>query len=676
MREVFHLLTDEQRILFYIISIAAIVAILAGLGLKLRRYGLKTIFKPKGGFFKRFFKALKSVLSNDTIMKGKGNKPAGIMHLALFWGMLVLFIGTLIITLEEDILRPFAPTLMFWHGTFYEIFSFAMDLFGLFVLIGIIVFIFRRLTLRKTRMNYTSLQETGKTGLLKFDDWFFVFLLLAVIASGFLEEGIRLVEEGLNTEPYSFIGTITGTILESAGLGPVGAVNIYPTAWWLHAILALAFVAYLPFSKAFHIFSGFLSIMLHDNEAGKQLPRMSAGASMDAQTKAFTGKENIMLDACVRCGRCHVSCPAQETGFPLSPRDVILNLKNVSNSKEANPHETVKKEALWSCTTCFACMERCPMKIEHLPFIIDLRRDLINQGDVDAHIQDTLNNLTRYGNSFGKSGRMRSKWSKPLGYKLKDARKEPVEYLWFVGDYASFDTRCTPTTEKLARIFTAGNLDFGIMYDGEKNSGNDVRRIGEEGLFEFLVESNMENLEKSQFKVIVTSDPHTYNALKNEYPQFGGNYPVKFYTEVLLSMVLNGKLKPKRQKNLKVTYHDPCYLSRYNSIYSSPRELMTHLGIKTVEMERSREEGFCCGAGGGRIWMEDVEGIDERPAENRVREAVSLGVKVIVVACPKDYVMFGDAIKTTNNEDKIEVKDVADFVYDSLDLDTGKEGAT
>jgi len=310
------------------------------------------------------------------------------------------------------------------------------------------------------------------------------------------------------------------------------------------------------------------------------------------------------------------------------------------------------------------------MKIEHLPFIVNMRRELVNEGEVDTQTQETLEKLTRYGNSFGKSDRMRAKWTKGLDFKVKDARKEEVNYLWFVGDYASYDDRMLDITQKVAKILNSANVDFGLLFNDERNAGNDVRRIGEEGLYEMLVEKNLDALNKGKFKQIVTTDPHTYNTLKNEYSQFNGGYKIKHYTQLIWDLIQKKKLKIKKELDYTVTYHDPCYLGRYNNIYDEPRKILDAIGVRLIEMDRNRETTYCCGGGGGRIWMEDMPGIKERPADNRIREAVSHEtVDTFVVACPKDYVMFGDAVKTTNNEGKIFVKDIGELVYEALDLE-------
>jgi Fe-S oxidoreductase len=316
-------------------------------------------------------------------------------------------------------------------------------------------------------------------------------------------------------------------------------------------------------------------------------------------------------------------------------------------------------------------MERCPVFNEHVPLIVEMRRHLVSKGDVETGLQDALTKLQRYGNSFGKSPRARTKWTQDLPFKIKDARQEPAEYLWFVGDYASFDPRLQEITRSVAGVFARAGLDFGLLYEDEQNTGTDVRRIGEEGLFEMLRDRNLEAIGKAQFQKVVTSDPHTYQALKHEYAHNGsgplGGKPVLHYTEVIDDLIEDGRLPVRESLSRSVTYHDPCYLGRYNGVFDPPRRILRRLGVRITEMPANRGNSFCCGAGGGRIWMEDVEGITERPAERRVREAAGLiGVETLIVACPKDLVMFQDAIKTAGLEGRLAVKDMIELVEEAL----------
>ncbi len=395
--------------------------------------------------------------------------------------------------------------------------------------------------------------------------------------------------------------------------------------------------------------------------------------------KDFTWRELMSPLACAECGRCDRVCPAFNSGSPLSPQIIVHHLKehlleagplllsrrSKSESFRSLLDGIVSPEELQACTTCLACTENCPVRNEHLPLILRMRRHLVGMGRIEDKIQGTLAYFNRYGNSFGKSERMRTQWTQGLPFKIKDARKEPVEYLWFVGDYASYDPRAQGVTRTVAQLFHAAGLDFGLLYEAERNSGNDLRRIGEEGLFQLMAERNIASLSRCQFHRIVTTDPHTYNTLKNEYSDLGAKYEVCHYTELLFSVIREGRLALKSNGKLAVTYHDPCYLGRYNGIYEEPRQVLKALGHEILEMPRNRSQGYCCGAGGGRIWAEDKGKLTERPAENRVREAATLqGVQVMVVSCPKDLVMFQDAAKITGNEGRIAIKDLAQLVWE------------
>jgi Fe-S oxidoreductase len=309
-----------------------------------------------------------------------------------------------------------------------------------------------------------------------------------------------------------------------------------------------------------------------------------------------------------------------------------------------------------------------------------MRRHLIEQGQIDEGLQVALMNFQRYGNSFGQPARQRPDWTKTLGFSLKDARREPVDTLWFVGDFASYDPRAQQATRALAKVLQRAGVDLGLLLDQELNSGNDVRRIGEEGLFAWLREKNAKELARAKFRRVLTSDPHVFNTLRNEYSadeHRGEADPaaatlagssVVHHTQLLDELIREGRLRPGRSLDCVVTYHDPCYLGRYNEIYDAPRRVLHTLGARLTEMPRNRCNSFCCGAGGGRLWMKDAPAVVERPAENRIQEALAVpGVQCLVVACPKDLVMFQDAVKTVGAEDRLRVADLGELVYEALD---------
>lgn len=699
-RPVFYSLPIWLVVIFYLVAATALAVFFYGVYRKVRKYLHGRRDPEEKLTLKQSSRAIFDIFFHRKIVGG--DWYAGLAHLFVFWGFGVLFIVTLIVLVDNDFLKLLVPQWRFLKGTFYLQLSWIADLFGIFLLIGLFMLVLRRWLFRLPKLRYTPREEAANfpspISLVR-EDWFFLLLLPVIGIGGFMVEGLRIhaTHQPL-FETISFVGWSLSQLIVGIGISTEWARGVFPYFWTLHAVTALALVAYIPYSKAWHMVGAWFSLALKEEKAKKKLPQAIEGESGGyARLEDLTRGELLMLDACIRCGRCHEACPATNAGFPLSPRDLILTMryyadkmsypplfKALSAQKQkgtaaGNPGnqpllagEVVPQTWLWSCTTCFSCDDICPLGIQHIPFVVQMRRHLVSQGEVETQLQETLMKLGRYGNSFGQSDRARAKWTQGLEFKIKDARKEPVEYLWFVGDYASYDPRVQTVTLAAARVFQQVGLDFGILYEGERNAGNDVRRVGEEGLFEMLMERNLQALGKAQFQAVVTTDPHTYHTLKNEYSDLnGGNgrdgAKVLHYTELLDNLIQSGKLPIHKRVEDTVTYHDPCYLGRYNGVYTPPRRILRALGVNLVEMPRNRSNSYCCGAGGGRIWMEDTPGITERPAENRIREAADLpGVNTLVVACPKDLVMFQDALKTAGLESKIAIKDVIELVEESI----------
>jgi Fe-S oxidoreductase/nitrate reductase gamma subunit len=574
------------------------------------------------------------------------NPGIGLAHLVIFWAF--LFYAA---SFAWNLLRGLLPVLPIPYADEVAWIAVPMELLSVVTLGALAGAAIRRYVFTPPRLAQSR-------------DAALILLLITLLVVTFLVgQGAKAAAEP-GPASGSPVGEVVGAWL--GGLSSSAAESLFVAMWWVHIVAVLGFLAYLPYSKHLHLLASPFSVLTASLSPGG-MPPPSEGAG---RLEEFTWRELYNGLACAECGRCDRVCPAFAGGQVLSPKDLIHEVKVLvlgaasRGGGNGSLIDAVGAEAVWACTTCMACMERCPVFNEHIPIIVQMRRHLIGQGEVGAGVQDMLMGMTRYGNSFGQSPRNRAKWTRDLGFEVKDARKEPVEYLWFVGDYASFDPRVQEITRAAARVFHRAGLDFGILHEGEQNAGNDVRRLGEEGLFDMLREKNLAALASSQFKAIVTTDPHTYHVLKQEY---GLDGRVKHYTEVLEGLISSGRLPVSSNGGARVTYHDPCYLGRYGGVYEAPRRVLQGLGLRLVEMPRNRSSAYCCGAGGGRIWMEDAAGGGERPAESRVREAAGLqGVGTMVVACPKDLVMFRDALKTTGLEGELGVRDIAELVEDAI----------
>ncbi len=682
-RDVFAELTPLMEGIFYLAAAGSILAFLIGVRRRIQRYR-----RGQGdpdrltALPSRIIAGTQSVLSGRTIFNN--NPYAGVMHMLVLWGFLALFVATTILLIEVDILMPASGpikylfeavgltkltaaegTRVFWEGSFYLLYQLAVDVFGLLFVLGVGLALFRRVALDVPRLDLSRVDDVDDDRRRwRLDDWAFLGFLLAIGITGFLIEGIRLaVDQPAWAWPWNPVGAPLATALETVYWGSLA--ETYATVWWIHALIALGFVAYLPYSKAVHMLTGGVSLALHDSAAGRRLPTVPDDTAPEAQgytdVEDFSWKHLLEADACTKCGRCHSVCPARNAGTDLSPRDLILDMrKELATDGGTVTNETVSSDRLWACTTCRSCIEVCPVGIEHVPQIVQMRRSLIEDGELDSNLQGTLMDLMQRENSFGESGKKRAMWSRELDFKPPDARRESVEYLWFVGDYASYHDTGKPRARTLARLFEAADLDWGILYEDEVNAGNDVRRVGEEGLFEMLAEKNVETLDQCDYEQIVTTDPHVLNTLRNEYPDLDFEADVIHYTTLLRELLAEGTIELAGELDGTVTYHDPCYLGRYNRVFEAPRELITATGVDLQEMDRNKADSFCCGAGGGRIYM-DTSDVETRPSVMRIDEALEIDdLDYFVVACPKDMAMYTDAVKSFDEE--LAVVDILDLL--------------
>ena len=657
IRETFWNIPHWAEIAQYVLGLLTILVFAYGVVRRVRRWRQAGPEKRLDHIWTRIW----SVFTQAVLQLRTAREPyAGIMHLTIFWGIIALCIGTALATIDWDVTHLFFG-FQILTGGIYIVYELVLDIFGILLIVGLGMAIHRRYILRPSRLQ-------NPDPVLTRDDIYVLVMLTLIAISGYLTEGLRIAVTQPEWANWSPIGKAIAALFLATGDPTNRALHL--SLWVFHILTAFVLLASLPFTKLFHTLAVPTNIFFRSLKPVGVLPSMRSSNGIGVKEwKEFTWKQILDFESCTRCGRCQDVCPAHVANDAFSPRNIMIKLEAHLWEKPnggALHGDIVTSDELWSCTTCRACSQVCPAFIDHIPSFVDMRRYLVDQGQMDTTLQTALMNLGRYGNSFGQSERMRAKWTQGMQPAVKDARREEVEYLWFLGDYASYNTTLTNVTRITADVFQKAGLNFGILFDAERNSGNDIRRVGEEGVFEMLAEKNMQALGKCKYQTILTTDPHTYNTLKNEYP-WNGNRPAILHTaELLDQLIATGQIKLTRKLDYKITYHDPCYLGRYNDVYDAPRRVIEATGCNLVEMPRHGDSAFCCGAGGGRIWMDEKD-VKERPSETRIREAVALeGVQSLVVACPKDVTMFRDAVKTTGNESRLKVQELIELVNEAM----------
>jgi Fe-S oxidoreductase len=698
--------------IFYYLAAVAIAIFLYGVYDRFAAYaeGTESWFDRLDDVPNRVASAAKIVFSNEK--QFDRDRFAGVMHAFILWGFLTLLIGTTILMIDMDFWTKALGQESFFRGDFYLSYSLVMDAMGLLFVVGVGMAIYRRYWVQDRRLwgRHTSAEDD-----------LFIWTLFLLGVGGYVTEGVRILgtstTRDVSFETVSFVGWFVYDVLAVAGVSPATAEAIYPVAWWSHALLALAFVAAIPYAKPFHMLSSFANVVTRDEKAGKRLPGVPDDASPEeighGSIEDFSWKELLDHDACTKCGRCSSVCPAKASDRPLDPRDVILDLRQYRKDRDAgrvedvpiitdttvdetyspggareaatdggtatdggaaSPDSVIASETMESCMACMACMDACPVDIEHVPQFTEMQRRLTESGQMDPNVQDTMMNVFQNGNTFGEPERKRPDWADELDFEVPDARDESVEYLWYVGDYPSYDDRNRKIARSLATIFEESGVEYGILYDDEQADGNDVRRVGEEGLYEMLVEDNAAAIRNCEYDEIVCTDPHSYNTFMNEYPEFEAcewsENDVFHYTQVVEELFRDGALGLSgTELDYTVTYHDPCHLGRYNDEYEAPREIVKATGCDLDEMPRNRDDSFCCGGGGGGLWMDFDE--DPKPSEERLREALNdtdagSRVEKFVVACPMCMTMYEDGRKTGGYEDDIEIVDVSELLVEAI----------
>jgi Fe-S oxidoreductase/nitrate reductase gamma subunit len=624
----------------------------------------------------RLLSVIVNVLGQARLLRG--DFWPGLMHATIFWGFCILTLGTLEF-FGKGVTEAFYLPLLSNTAAYLIL----QDAFSLGVIAAIAYAMFRRLVTKPRRLTMST------------EALLILLLIFGLMVTDLAADAGRILLAPAPSDHWQFAGRPLALV--SAGL-PHGAVQtLFHTSWWLHAVLLLGFLVYLPYSKHLHIMAAPFNVFFGPQTPKGRFPTAdlenAESFGVGAVTE-FTWKDLFDLYNCTECGRCTSGCPANVSGKELDPKWLILNLRNhlqeggpgllapgllakagngsAEAPHEAAPHEApmvggvIKDNVLWACTTCRWCVDACPVFIEHVPKIVDMRRWLVlTESRFPPELQPTFRNLETNGNPFQMSWQTRTDWAKDLGVKvMSDVRQ--AEYLYWVGCYGSFDERNKKVARAFVRLLQAAGVDFAILGNEEKCTGEPARRLGHEYLYQTLAQGNIETLKRYRFQTIVTACPHCFNTIRNEYPDFDGRFKVIHHSQLLDELVASGRLRVKRERTERITYHDACNLGRYNDVYEEPRRVLASTSRgNLLEMSLNREKGFCCGGGGGRAWLEENEG--RRVSQVRVEQAMEVKPDILASACPFCLTMFEDGVKSKEVADKIKTRDIAEILAESLE---------
>jgi len=590
---------------------------------------------------------------------------AGLAHFLIFSGCIIFLLGAFLDAISHYFFN-------FMEGNFYLAYSVVVDSFGILAIIGVLMAIIRRYIWRPERLDN------------RWDDLVTLLLILVVIVTGFVVEGLRIAATELQVHPGWAPWSPGGYVLAKAfsGFSQNTLLNWHIGAWWFHVFLSLGAIVYVSIynTKLFHIIWDPVNVFFRNlGPRGALAPidfekTEQFGAS---KIEDFTWKQLLDLDACTRCGRCQDACPAHFSGKALNPKQIIQDLKKhlydvyprLTSLKPAESRDemlggVITEDVIWDCTTCRACQQACPVYIEHIDKIVDMRRNLaMEKSKFPEAAQEALKSLGTRGHPYRGTTATRTTWCEGLQIDtLTDAND--IDILYWVGCSAALDDRNMKVARATSKVLQAAGVKFGILGDEEACCGDPARRLGDEYLFQTICRQNIEILKGHNVKKILTSCPHCFNSLKHEYPQFGGNFEVMHHTQYLAGLIKDGRLHVNKTAIKKAAYHDSCYLGRYNDIYEEPREILKALNGKNVELPRHKTASFCCGGGGGHMWMEEEP--DKRVNTRRVEEILKTGVECVATACPYCLTMFDDALKAKGAEETVKAMDLAELLAESL----------
>ena len=663
VRQSYLFLPPYAPIVMYATFVLCGVIALFGLFRHLRSYGLSIsdvsslVFDHFSLKFSRF---LKYGIGQKKVAKGGSG---GLMHGALFFGFLMLFTYTSLIFFQNDIL-PLFSTIVYMQGDFYLALEFLGDTLGLAFVIGLMIAIYRRSVLRLEKLQT------------KWDDYLVLGMLVWIGISGFLLETMRFVATRPVWAMYSPVGYVLYLMLGRLTISEQQVRILYQGIWWAHMFSVMALIAATPYTKLVHVFTSGLNIAISPE---RPMGRMSTPFNLanlleagELQTPpnitsslSFAPIQRLSLDACTNCGRCQEVCPAYASGRDLTPRLIVQDLgTDMRQGKGQNVFSTgvIREQEVWSCTSCNACVEACPVFINPLEYILDFRRTLVAEGKIDKMKQTFLENIGRSNNPFGLPQSDRLNWLEEKGVPTITENPD-AEYLYWVGCQGSYDPRARKITESVVKILKAAHVNFAILGNDEVCTGEPVRRLGEEARFQELVMRNLETFKASGVKKVVVHCAHCFNTFLNEYPEFGASFKVVHHSQLISELISSGSLKIG-ELSTKVTFHDPCNLGRMNGVFEAPRKVLQSMkGLQVIEMDRNRAKSFCCGGGGANVWYQVPE--KRKIGVIRVEEAMRTGAETLAVACPFCITMFEDGAKALGNEN-LRVKDIAEIIADGL----------